>query len=134
MSKFKDKKSHIENRQLSLLSACCNIYFYAREICRRVLRQRVVILSFMPASYVDEIYDRVPGYRVSWPRAKNDESAGHVIKCRVCWPRAKNDESAGHVFKCRVCWPRAKNDESAGHVIKCRMSWPGAQNYESRQF
>ena len=32
----------------------------------------------MPASYVDEFYDCVPG----WPRAKNDESAGQVIKCR----------------------------------------------------
>ena len=37
--------------------------------------------------------------------------------------RAKNDESAGHVLKCRVCWPRAKNDESAGHVLKCRGSF-----------
>ena len=53
----------------------------------------------MPASYVVEFYDRVHGFRVSWPRAKNDESAGHVIKCRVCWPRAKNDELAGHVIK-----------------------------------
>ena len=44
----------------------------------------------MPASYVVEFYDRVPGYRMSWPRAKSDESACHVIKCRVCWPRAKN--------------------------------------------
>ena len=79
---------------------------------------RVVILSFMPASYVDEFYDHVPGYRVSWPRVTNYESAGHVIKCRVCWPRANNDESAGRVIKCRVCWPRAKNDESAGHVPK----------------
>ena len=46
------------------------------------LRPRVVILSFMSASYVVEIYDCVLGYRVSWPRAKNDESAGHVLKCR----------------------------------------------------
>ena len=55
----------------------------------------------MPTSYVDEFYDRVPGYRVSWPHTKNDESAGHILKCRVCWPRSKHDESAGHVLKCR---------------------------------
>ena len=61
--------------------------------------------------------------RACCPRAKNYQSAGHVIKCRVCWPRAKNDESAGHVIKCQVCWPRAKNYESAGHVIKCRGSF-----------
>ena len=72
----------------------------------------------MPASYVVEFYDCVPGCRVSWPRAKNDESADHMIKCRVCWPHAKNDESAGHVLKRRVSWPRAKNDESAGQVLK----------------
>ena len=36
----------------------------------------------MAASYVVEFYDCVPGCRVSWPRAKNDESAGHVLKCR----------------------------------------------------
>ena len=40
-----------------------------------------------------------------------------------CWPRAKNDESADHVLKSRVCWPRAKNDESAGYVLKCRGSF-----------
>ena len=85
----------------SFKTACCYIEFYARELCRRVLRLRVVILSFMPASYVVECYDCVPGCRVSSPRAKNDESAGHLIKCRVCWPRAKNDESAGHVLNCR---------------------------------
>ena len=43
-----------------------NIEFYAHELCRRVLRPRVVILSVMPASYVVEFYDRVPGCRVSW--------------------------------------------------------------------
>ena len=59
-----------------------------------------MILSFMPASYVIEFYDHVPGCGVSWPRAINDESAGHVIKCRVFWwPRAKYDKSAGHVLK-----------------------------------
>ena len=82
------------------------VEFYARELCRRVLRPRVVILSFMPASYVVEFYDCMPGCRVSWSRAKNDESAGHVIKCGVCWPRAKNDESAGHVLK----YPGSFND------------------------
>ena len=56
----------------------------------------------MPAGYVVEFYDCVPGCRVSWQRAKNDESAGHVINCRVCWPRSKNNESAGHVLTCRV--------------------------------
>ena len=76
----------------------------------------------MAASYVDEFYDCVPGCRVSWPRPKNDESAGHVINCRVSWPRAKNDESADQVIKCRVRWPRAKNNESAGHMLKCRGS------------
>ena len=55
--------------------------------------------SFTTACCNIEFYDRMPGYRVSWPCAKNDESAGDVIKCRVCWPRAKNDESAGHVLK-----------------------------------
>ena len=40
-----------------------------------------MILSFMPASYVVEFYDRVHRYRVSWPRAKNNELAGHVLKC-----------------------------------------------------
>ena len=64
-----------------MLSACCNIEFYARELCRRVLLPGVVILCFIPASYVDEFYDRVSGYRVSWPRAKNDASAGRVLKC-----------------------------------------------------
>ena len=40
---------------------------------------------------------------------QNVESAGHMLKCRVSWLRAKNDESAGHVIiKCRVSWPRAK--------------------------
>ena len=29
-----------------------------------------MILSFMPASYVDAFYDCVPGCRVSWSRAK----------------------------------------------------------------
>ena len=83
----------------SFTTACCNTEFHARELCRRVLRPHVVILSFIPASYVDEFYYHVPGYRVSWPRAKNDESAGYVIKCQVCWPRAKNEESAGPVLK-----------------------------------
>ena len=83
----------------SFTTACCNIEFYTRELCRRVLRPRIVILCFMPTSYVVEFFYYVPGCRVSWPRAKNDESAGHVIECRVCWPRAKN-ESAGHMLKC----------------------------------
>ena len=84
----------------SFTTGSCNIEFYARELCRRVLRPCIVILSFMPARYVVEFYDCLPGCRVSWPLAKNDESAGHVIKCEMCWPRAKNDESAGHVLKC----------------------------------
>ena len=67
---------------LSFTTAYCNIEFYARELCRRVLRRRVVILSFIPASYVVEFYDCVPGCRVSWTRAKIDESTGHVLKCR----------------------------------------------------
>ena len=54
----------------SFTIACCNIEFYARELCCRVLRPRVVILSFMPASYVVEFYDCLPGYRMCWPRAK----------------------------------------------------------------
>ena len=83
----------------SFTTACCNIEFYARELCCQVLRPRVMIFSFMPASYVVEFYDHVPGCRVSWPRAKSDESAGHVIKCRVFWSSSKNDESAGHVIK-----------------------------------
>ena len=33
----------------------------------------------MPASYVVEFYDCVPGCRMSWPHAKNYESAGHVL-------------------------------------------------------
>ena len=86
---------------MSFTTACCNIEFDGRELKCRVLLPRVMILSFMPASYVVDFYDCVPGCGVSWPRAKNDESAGHVIKYRVCWPRAKNDESAGHVLKCR---------------------------------
>ena len=85
----------------SFMTACYNIEFYASELCRRVLRPRVVILSVIHANYIVKFYDGGPGCRVSWPRAKNDESARHVIKCRVCWPRAKNDESVGHVLKCR---------------------------------
>ena len=73
-----------------MLTAC-----YVDEFYDRVLRC-FVILSLMAASYVDEFYDRVLWCRVSWPRAKQDESAGHVLKCRMSWPRVKNDESADH--------------------------------------
>ena len=63
----------------SFMIACGDIEFYARELCRRVLRPRVIILSFISASYGVEFYDCVPGCRVSWPHAKNDESSGHVL-------------------------------------------------------
>ena len=96
----------------SLTTACGNIEFYARELCRRVLRPRDVILSFMPAGYVVEFYDRVPGCRVCWPRAKIGESAWSRAKISSVLSVCKNDESAGHVLKCRVFWPRAKNDDS----------------------
>ena len=43
----------------SFTTACCDIEFYASEICCRVLRPRVVILSFMTNSYVVEFYDRM---------------------------------------------------------------------------
>ena len=54
----------------SFTIACYDIEFYGRELCCRVLRPRVAILSFMLASYVVVFYDRVPGCRVCWPRAK----------------------------------------------------------------
>ena len=90
------------------MTACCDVLWYwvfftARyvdEFYKRVLRC-VVILSFMAASYVEEFYHCVPGCRVSWSRAMccDIEFHGRELRWRVLWPRARNDESAGHVLK-----------------------------------
>ena len=109
-----------------MLAASYIVEFYDRAPWLTSFMTACCDIEFMAASYIVEFYYCVPGCRVSsralccrvsWPHAKNDESAGHVIKCRVCWPRAKNDESAGRALWYRVSWPRAKNVEPAGRVL-----------------
>ena len=94
----------------------CRVWWPRTNTCCRVLWPRVMmcwknILSFMAASYVVEFYDRVLWCIVilSFMAAcYDDEFVGRGLWCRVSWLRAKNVQSAGHVLKCLVSWSRAK--------------------------
>ena len=44
--------------------------------------------------------------------------AGRMLKCRLSWPRAKNVESAGHLLKLSSQLVTRINVETAGHELK----------------
>ena len=77
-----------------------------RELKCRVLRLRVMILSFMPASYVVEFYDHVLWYWVLCPRAVS--SSFTTACCDIEFmPSSYVVEFYDRVLWYWVLWPRA---------------------------